>query len=441
MKKKLLSLLLSLTMVLALLPATAFAADSDFKLKGTVLERYEGPAGAVVIPDGVTSIGGYAFRNRGVTSVVIPSSVTSIANNAFAQCDTLVSVTIPEGVASIGSSAFSGCSSLKTVTIPSSVTSIGRSAFNGCVSLTSANILGAANVDSQAFNGCTSLQTVAFYNGKARIDSAAFQNCSSLTTIYLPSELNKISGSLFRGCSSLRTLYIPASVTSIEGSCFSSTNLTDIYYEGSESQWKAVTLAWFVSDDVEDAAIHYNSTMPVPAPAFADVPAGEFYADAVSWAVSQNITSGTSATTFSPAAPCSNAEILAFLWRAAGKPSASAGAIAASLSPTDWYYDAAVWAASLGMIDSAAVLTQPCTRADAVRYICIALGGHSNSSFSFSDVPAGALYLEAVSWAVSNGITAGTSATTFSPDLDCTRGQIVTFLYRAYVPAARLNAN
>lgn len=422
---KILSLILALALCLGL-AVPAFAADSDFKLKGTVLERYEGPAGAVVIPDGVTSIGKYAFRNRGVTSVVIPGSVTSISDTAFAQCDTLVSVTIPEGVTSIGSSAFSGCSSLKTVTIPGSVTGIGSFAFKNCVSLTRVNILGATNVGDVAFNGCSSLQTVAFYNSKARIDNAAFQNCSSLTTVYLPGELDKISGSLFRGCSSLRVLYLPASVTSIEGSSFTSTNLTDIYFEGSESQWKAINFNSFVTGDIKDAAVHYNSTMPLPDPLFTDVPAGEYYADAVSWAVSQNIAAGVTDTTFAPAADCATAHILAFLWRGAGRPGATAN--------MTWNDEMAIvteWTKGWGI--AVPELSSVCTRAAAVTYLWKAAGSpEPKSAASFADVPAGADYAKAVAWAVEKGITAGTGPDTFSPDLGCTRGQIVSFLYRAY---------
>ncbi|WP_298033095.1 S-layer homology domain-containing protein [uncultured Dysosmobacter sp.] len=159
-------------------------------------------------------------------------------------------------------------------------------------------------------------------------------------------------------------------------------------------------------------------------PHFSDVPADAYYADAVMWAIEENITAGTSATTFSPNATCTEAQILTFLWRAKGSP-----APGKPVSSTQYYAQAAAWAVEQGIVDEFEA-DIPCTRAMAVSYLWKLAGSPAASGSAFTDVPAGADYAQAVAWAVKNGVTSGTSQTTFSPDTTCTRGQIVTFLYR-----------
>lgn len=159
------------------------------------------------------------------------------------------------------------------------------------------------------------------------------------------------------------------------------------------------------------------------APAFRDVPAGEYYAAPVSWAVSKNITNGTSATAFSPDQTCTQAQILTFLYRAVRNGGT------ADTSDMD---KAVSWAREKGMIGGGFDGGKPCTRASAVKFIWQAMDSPIPSTrSSFRDVSSTASYASAVSWAVDAGVTKGTSATTFSPDNTCTRGQIVTFLHRA----------
>lgn len=175
------------------------------------------------------------------------------------------------------------------------------------------------------------------------------------------------------------------------------------------------------------ASINPNQPSEPTAPNFTDVTAGAYYADAVKWAVDKEITTGTTATTFSPNNTCTTAQILTFLWRANGSP-ASAGNNA-SVPAGQYYTDAANWALEKGLTDAFSADT-PATRAATVTYLWKLAGKPAADATAFTDVDAGAEYAQAVAWAVKEGITTGTSATTFAPDNTCTRGQIVTFLYR-----------
>ncbi len=170
---------------------------------------------------------------------------------------------------------------------------------------------------------------------------------------------------------------------------------------------------------------------------FADVASGAYYYDAVVWAVANGITKGTSATAFSPDLSCTRAQTVTFLWRAAGSPAPKS-----STNPfTDvkagaYYYDAVLWAVEQGITKGTGADTfspdATVTRGQTVTFLYRAAGSPAvDGSSSFGDVASDAYYSSAVQWAVANGITKGTSASAFSPDSDCTRAQIVTFLYRS----------
>lgn len=170
-------------------------------------------------------------------------------------------------------------------------------------------------------------------------------------------------------------------------------------------------------------------------PSFTDVQPGAYYADAVAWALEKSITAGTSATTFSPDAPCTRAQIVTFLWRAAGSPEATDSCPFTDVPVDSYYYDAVLWAVEQGITSGTSATTfspnVTCTRAQAVTFLYrYEKSPAVSGSNGFTDVAADAYYSNAVQWAVDKNVTAGTSATTFSPNEACTRGQIVTFLYR-----------
>lgn len=172
-------------------------------------------------------------------------------------------------------------------------------------------------------------------------------------------------------------------------------------------------------------------------PTFTDVAANAYYANSVAWAVDKSITAGTSKTTFSPNSTCTTAQILTFLWRSQGSPEPTSKTNTfTDIKESDYFYKAALWAKEKNIVskDSTAFNgNTPCTRSSAVLYIWRAAGfPAATKASSFTDVAATTIYAPAVDWAVEQGVTSGTSKTTFSPDTTCTRAQIVTFLYRAF---------
>ena len=198
----------------------------------------------VVIEDGITSIGSFAFYGCSLTNIRIPGSVTSIGKYALDDCMSLTSVTIPGSVSSIGEYAFSdcrnltdatildgvtsienrafwGCSSLTSVTIPNSVTNIGESAFWHCSELTSVTIPdGVTSIEDHVFVGCYSLTSITIPNSVTSIGNFAFRSCTELTSITIPDGVISIGNFAFSGCNELTSITIPDSVISIGDSAF-----------------------------------------------------------------------------------------------------------------------------------------------------------------------------------------------------------------------------
>ena len=173
-----------------------------------------------------------------------------------------------------------------------------------------------------------------------------------------------------------------------------------------------------------------------PSRAFVDVKTGDYFYDAVLWAVEKGITNGTSAETFSPEDPCTRAQIVTFLWRAAGSPVVNYAMDLSDVAGDAYYAEAVRWALSEGITTGTSDQTfspdAVCTREQAVTFLWRAAGSPAVSGESaFEDVGADAYYARAVAWAAQNGVTNGISQALFGTGSDCTRAQIVTFLYRA----------
>ena len=170
---------------------------------------------------------------------------------------------------------------------------------------------------------------------------------------------------------------------------------------------------------------------------FYDVPNGAYFYEAVKWAVENGITTGVGNDLFAPEQPCTRAQIVTFLWRAAGSPEPKGAASGMTDVVSGSYYEKAVaWAIENGITTGTTTTTfspdATCTRAQAVTFLARALKAKAASAAEFSDVPTGSYFADAVAWAAANGVTEGIGGGLFGSDNDCTRGQIVTFLYRAY---------
>ena len=175
-------------------------------------------------------------------------------------------------------------------------------------------------------------------------------------------------------------------------------------------------------------AVTVEASFTKSAPDFTDVKAGKWYTDAIAWAVGNGL--------FAPDEGCTRGQIVTFLWRAAGSPEPKELSGFADVGASKFYAKAVAWAVENGITTgTAAESFEPnavCTRAQAVTFLCRALGAAAEGGAGFTDVKTGKWYTDAIAWAVGQGITNGVGNGLFAPDEGCTRAQIVTFLYRAY---------
>ncbi len=581
--KKFLATILCLALLLSFAPQT-FAAEIAYGVEGGNL-YFDTTTGeilyadstvtAAVIPSeiegvAVSSIGSFAFNGcELLESVVIPDSVEKVSDHAFMGCDALETVEIGNGVKEIGAhaflncakltevifgaslehiegEAFAYCTSLQEIAIPASVTSIGYGAFADCSALTAFRVDEANTVYSSdasgvlfnkaktmllqcpgafagtyeiadtvteiasgAFADCTGLTDVivaqsviyigygAFYNtglyndpsnwedgvlyidhclisaihdftgeckireGTVLIADSAFQFCfdltgiqipdsvryinahafseTDITSVVLPEGLERIERGMFAYTFSLESVYIPASVTTIGEYAFHACRgLTDVYYGGTQEQWEEV-VKQAKNDSLGNAKIHFSDENPEPIDnPFVDVAETDYYYDAVMWAVENGITNGVSETSFAPNENCSRGQIVTFLWRANGSPEPSATENPfADVAETDYYYDAVMWAVENGITNGVSETSfapnAACTRGQVATFLWRASGKPSPVSKDnpFTDIMEEDYYYTAVLWAVENGITQGVGDGKFAPSDCCTRGQIVTFLYRS----------
>ena len=198
------------------LPITSITIPKSVKKIGEGAFQYCSALTSITIPNSVTSIGDWAFNGSGLTSIIIPNSITSIGWNTFSGCPSLTSVTIPNSVQNIGMFAFSGCSALTSVNIGNSVTSIDSYAFYRCPSLASITIPNSVkSIGKYAFYECLGLTSVIIGNSVTSIGHSAFYCCSSLISVTIGNSVTSIGDYAFEGCSDITSINIPASVTSI----------------------------------------------------------------------------------------------------------------------------------------------------------------------------------------------------------------------------------
>ena len=518
---------------------------------------------------GLEMVDGYAFMNcHALTSADLGSKVEIIGNSAFFACHALTEVNLGQSLLGINTLAFSECTSLTEITMPDTLTALGSDVFNGCSALTSVKLSdGLTNLPAYTFNECVSLVDVklpmylttigerAFYFcqslesidlpfGLIAMDNDAFGFCTKLHDIELPLALSYIGYFAFNGCTSLGNLEFPPNLTYYTGGMFydctgitevvfpegtiyvdddtfnGCTNLKKIvftgdlptilaafigvtadawYPAGNETwtpsmlqnyggsltwhamcqnhewgKWTPVVEATCTESGIEERVCatcewseqrvsepnghiwddgHENENgemvytcrvcgettgeLPFVNP-FTDVAEGDFYYDSVIWAVKKGITTGATETTFNPNGQCQRAQVVTFLWRAAGSPEpASTVNPFSDVTASDFYYKAVLWAVEKNItngIDGTHFAPFAlCNRAQVVTFLWRANG--SPLAFAenvFEDVEDGTYYKQAVLWAIEKGITNGISATEFGVGGTCNRAQVVTFLYRAY---------
>ena len=448
---------------------------------------------SIRIPDSVTEIGSRAFQGTGLTSLTLPKSIAKLSYNTFAHCENLTDIqipedclnyklvdgviydksgetlvfvpfykagsyTVPDGVTTIADSAVT-YSGITDITLPKTVTSIGAGAFWHNAQLTRVkftNLNDTVNIQSYAFSDCPNLTYVnlpaAITYQKFEWDTdgnpyisetiagmayGMFWNCTSLPQLTIPGNVKSIGDADFNFCSKLSSIIIPSGVSAIDMYAFYSCDaLTDVYYCGSQEQWAQIEISDNGNDPLKNATIHYNYVVEPESP-FSDIQdPGAYYYDAVLWASKNDITQGVGDGKFAPDNACKRAQVVTFLWRAMGSPEPTRSDCPFDdVAAGSYYYKAVLWAVENGITTGTSTTrfspNATVTRGQFVTFLWRAEGKPSyTASNPFTDLTAGSYYYDAVLWAVENGITTGTSKVHFAPSKACVRGQVVTFLYR-----------
>lgn len=440
----------------------------------------------VKLPDGLTEIGESAFNNAGITEITIPAGMTAISDDTFNSCDNLASITIPGNVKTIGNAAFAGCEAVTSIIMEEGVTYIDKSAFSYCwrthhISVPST----VTTIGNRAFQWMPNLETVHFYgdfpillgiDGVPTADNQLFYTDplpDPATRAYFPKNnktwtgdvmlqyggnllwiaeeqeveiipvtdvtLNKFAMTLEVGDSETLTATVaPANATDKTVSWKSDNTSVATVANGQITAVKAGTANITVTAKDGNKAATCKVTVVRPSLKFVDVAEDAYYRDAVDWAVKNGITTGTGETTFSPVKICLRAEVVTFLWRENGCPEPKTTRnVFTDVKPGDYFYKAVLWATENGITKGTTQTTfspyEQCTRGQVVTFLWREKGcPEPNVSRSvFTDVNTIHYFYKAVLWATEQGITNGTTQTTFSPENSCERGAIVTFLYRA----------
>lgn len=399
MKKRVISLLLALCLILAIVPASVSAAE--VVAEGACGENLTW----VLDSEGTLTISGegemesdpWSPYMEEIKKLVVEEGVTSICTSAFwgilvsgDECEAyqnLYEVVLPDTLQSIGTNAFLTCIGMSEITIPASIEYIGNKALGwwcgegGVVGKISDFVI-------KGYLG-TAAETYALEN------EIAFVAIEDETAPTDPEPTNP-----------------------------EPTEPQPIDPEPTEPA------------PTDPEPTDPEPTTPVSNP-FTDVSSSAFYYEPVLWAVGEGITSGVSATSFAPNQTCTRAQVVTFLWRAAGEPEPTSTKNPFSdVRSSAYYYKAVLWAVEQGITTGISSTKfgpdNACTRAQVVTFLWRSEGcPEPTGSNPFSDVKSTSYCYKAVLWAAQTGITTGISATKFAPDQSCTRGQIVTFLYRA----------
>lgn len=496
----------------------------------------------ITLPKNITKLEASCFSGcAALAEIALPDGLKTLGEKVFSGCAALKSVKIPAEVTVIPTEAFSGCSSLESITIPKSVSHINERAFDGCTALKKVDYLGSdtdwSRVTKETGNNALDNAEKSFtrtdhehkYADTVIPPTCTERGCTvhlcscgdKREDSYTPPLGHSYKGGICVRCGILdpnkdtphKHDFIPivtkptcltegfTTYACSCGECYTKDYVSAVGHKTQLQNAKAAgcMTGGYTGDEVctvcgkvfkQGSVIFALGHDPQPArvkaptctesgytgdlictrcgdmtqigktvaaaghkffggvcsvcgakgaeavPEFDDVKSGAFYFDAVQWAVENGITNGTGKNTFSPNSVCSRYQIVMFLWRAAGQPEAKAAVSFADVKPGDIFYEAVQWAVERGITKGTSSTSfspfAPCTRGQIVTFLYRSAGSPAISgACDFSDVSAGSFCHDAVIWASSEGITKGTSAGRFSPNEGCTRAQVVTFLYRA----------
>ena len=398
----------------------------------------------VVLEDGLQMVGQVAFAaNNNLTEIKMPSSLQYLKANAFASCVSLENIDLPEGLLYIGDKAFQS-DPLKSITLPGSVQYVGTQAFETLKydyssGSTQATYAGPAEITLGG--GVTGLGWNAFYKD-AKLTAVLGSQQNLLVE---RCDFTETPDVVWDGKTSIPAgdwSRVPAGTTvTVSGSVRIDGTL--IIEDGAKVEVAPggrLNIGMDAEVDQSKISWIYVPTVPAepqqPAFRFKDVQdENAFYFAPVYWAVEQGITTGKTATTFDPNGTCTRGQAVTFLWRAAGSPEPKGSTMPFTDVASGSYCEKAVlWAVENGITNGTTETTfspnAGCTRAQIVALICRSQQGTpAAGDLPFTDAPAWAY--DAIAWSYQQGIVKGTTETTFSPNALCTRGQIVTFLYRA----------
>ena len=496
----------------------------------------------ITLPKSITKLEASCFSGcTALAEIALPDGVKTLGEKVFSGCAALKSVKIPAEVTVIPTEAFFGCSSLESITIPKSVSHINERAFDGCTALKKVDYLGSdtdwGQVTKETGNNALDNAEKSFtrtdhehkYTDTVIPPTCTERGCTvhlcacgdKREDSYTPPLGHSYKGGICVRCGILdpnkdiphKHDFIPivtkptcltegfTTYACSCGECYTKDYVSAVGHKTQLQNAKAAgcMTGGYTGDEVctvcgkvfkQGSVIFALGHDPQPArvkaptctesgytgdlicmrcgdmtqigktvaaaghkffggvcsvcgtkgaeavPEFDDVKSGAFYFDAVQWAVENGITNGTGKNTFSPNNVCSRYQIVMFLWRAAGQPEAKAAVSFADVKPGDIFYEAVQWAVERGITKGTSSTSfspfAPCTRGQIVTFLYRSAGSPKVSgACNFSDIPADSFCHDAVIWASSEGITNGTSAGRFSPNEGCTRAQVVTFLYRA----------
>ena len=397
--------------------------DSLSTIGNNAFEACSGLTGEMTVPPGVVNIGQYAFSGcANITSVFIPARTKNVGLAAFGSIPSLEKVTVDKN-----NTAYA---SVDGVLYDKKLTTI---ICCPCQKRSVSLPIYLKKIAYGAFGGCTNLSEITLPKGVTSIGESAFSDCSSLTSVTVPDGVSDLVADVFAGCTSLESVYLPAGLTHVDPVAFLfCRSLSDVFYRGTVSEWKNLRIIF------PDTVTVHCAAERAAAPSFSDVANNAYYADPVVWAVSNGVTQGAGGGKFSPGAGCKRSQVVTFLWRAAGSPAPKMSKNPFSdVKSSDYFFSAVLWAVENGVTAGTSKTAfspdATCTRAQIVTFLWRAAGSPAPKSgrIPFSDVKGSDYFARAVLWAAENGVTAGTSKTAFSPESVCTRAQIVTFLYRS----------